>query len=241
MIVLTTPILQIDNLICGYHGQPVIKGISLKIARGSVVSLVGPNGHGKTTLLRAISGLIKVNEGSIRFKGETINNLPANQIVSKGIVHIPQGDLIFSEMTVQENLLMGAYLPSAYSERNERMDHVNQLFPKLKERADQIASGLSGGERRMLGVGRGLMSNSDLILIDEPSLGLAPVIIDNIYDVIKSLKAEGRTLLIVEETASRVTEFAETIYLLDDGHFVWEGPGEDLMKDDVLIKTYLGG
>ena len=238
---MTTPILEIDSLICGYDGQAVIKDISLALQRGSVVGLVGPNGHGKTTLLRAISGLIKINSGSIRFRGEVVNGKDANQIVGKGLVHIPQGDLVFKEMTVEENLLMGAYLPDAYSRREERLSYVHRLFPKLKERASQIASGLSGGERRMLGVGRALMSTSELLLIDEPSLGLAPIIIEQIYEVIKALRTEGRTLLVVEENASRLVDIADRIYLLDDGHIVWNGEGEDLMNNDVLMNTYLGG
>lgn len=238
---MTIPILEIDSLICGYDGQAVIKDISLALQRGSVVGLVGPNGHGKTTLLRAISGLIKINSGSIRFKGEVVNGKDANQIVGMGIVHIPQGDLVFKEMTVEENLLMGAYLPDAHARREERLSYVHRLFPILKERATQIASGLSGGERRMLGVGRALMSTSDLLLIDEPSLGLAPIIIDQIYEVIKALRTEGRTLLIVEENASRLMDIADRIYLLDDGHIAWDGLGEDLMNNDVLMNTYLGG
>lgn len=238
---MTTAILEIDNLICGYDGQAVIKGISMSLQPGSVVGLVGPNGHGKTTLLRAISGLVQLSSGSIRFKGEPVSRMEANQIVGKGIVHIPQGDLVFSEMTVEENLLMGAYLPDAHARREERLNYVHGLFPKLKERATQIASGLSGGERRMLGVGRALMSTSELLLIDEPSLGLAPIIIDHIYEVIKALKTEGRTLLVVEENASRLVDIAERIYLLDDGHIIWDGQGEDLLNDEVLMSTYLGG
>ena len=238
---MTTPILEIENLVCGYDGQAVIKNISISLQRGSVIGLVGPNGHGKTTLLRAISGLIKINSGSIRFRGEVVNGKDANQIVGKGIVHIPQGDLVFREMTVEENLLMGAYLPDAHVKREERLSYVHRLFPKLKERATQIASGLSGGERRMLGVGRALMSTSELLLIDEPSLGLAPIIIDQIYDVIKALRTEGRTLLVVEENASRLVDVADRIYLLDDGHIVWNGEGDDLMNNDVLMTTYLGG
>jgi branched-chain amino acid transport system ATP-binding protein len=238
---MTTLVLEIDKLICGYDGQAVIKDISLSLQRGSVVGLVGPNGHGKTTLLRAISGVIKLSSGSIRFRGEVINGKDADQIVGKGIVHIPQGDLVFREMTVEENLLMGAYLPDAHARREERLNYVHGLFPKLKERATQIASGLSGGERRMLGVGRALMSTSELLLIDEPSLGLAPILIDQIYEVIKALKTEGRTLLVVEENASRLMDLVDRIYLLDDGHIVWDGQGEDMMNNDVLMNTYLGG
>ena len=235
------PLLKLDNIQCGYSGQQVIKGVSINIPRGSVLGLVGPNGHGKTTILRAISGLIKLNGGNIHFNGITLGGLSANSIVEMGIAHIPQGDLVFSEMTVRENLLMGAYLPAAYVNRHERLNYVHGLFPILKERASQMASGLSGGERRMLGVGRGLMIESELVMFDEPSLGLAPIIIDHIYDVIRSLKAKGRTVMIVEENASRLLDLADEILLLDDGQIVWRGQGEELMNDDVLMRTYLGG
>ena len=235
------PIFRIDNLTCGYDGQAVIKGVSLEVQAGSVVGLVGPNGHGKSTLLRAISGLINIIEGSISLQGEPIHGLSADKIVEKGVIHIPQGDLVFTEMTIQENLLMGAYLPDAHSHRLERLAYVHELFPRLQERENQVASSLSGGERRMLGVGRALMSTGEILLIDEPSLGLAPIIIDQIYDVIKSLKKEGRTLLIVEENASRLMDLSDKICLLDDGHFVWEGEAKNLMDNDVLMETYLGG
>lgn len=238
---MNAPVLEVENLVCGYDGQAVIKDISFVLQSGSVIGLVGPNGHGKTTLLRAISGLIKISSGCVRFKGEVVSGKDANQIVEKGIVSIPQGDLIFTEMTVQENLLMGGYLPVAYARRKDRLNYVHGLFPKLKERATQIASGLSGGERRMLGVGRALMSTSELLLIDEPSLGLSPVIIDQIYDVIESLRVEGRTLLIVEENASRLMDLVDRIYVLDNGHIVWDGQGRDLMENNVLMNTYLGG
>jgi len=232
---MTETLLKLTDVRCGYDGQAIIKGVSADIPRGSVLGLVGPNGHGKTTLLRAISGILKLESGSIEFNGDRISGLSADQIVSKGISQIPQGDLIFSEMTVQENLLMGAYLPSAYATRVAKLDYVQNLFPKLAER------NLSGGERRMLCLGRGLMSHNRFLMIDEPSLGLAPIIIDQIYDVIRALKAEGCTLIIVEENASRLMDLADEIFLLDDGHVVWQGQGEDLLNDDVLMKTYLGG
>ncbi len=233
--------LKLDNIRCGYDGQDVIKGVSMDIARGSVLGLVGPNGHGKTTILRAISGLIKLRDGRISLGGETISGSSADRIVASGIAHTPQGDLVFPEMTINENLLMGAYLPRAHAHRKERLRYVHELFPRLKERSNQIASGLSGGERRMLGVGRSLMTDSEVLMMDEPSLGLAPLIIDQIYDVIRSLKSEGRTLIIVEENVSRLTDLADEIHLLDDGHVIWRGNGEELVSDDVLMRTYLGG
>ena len=234
-------LVKLEDVRCGYDGQEIIKGVSFEIPQGHVFGLVGPNGHGKTTILRAISGLIKLRSGSVYFGGDLISSLSADQIVKKGISHIPQGDLIFSEMTVRENLLMGAYLPSAYDVRGKQIEYVYGLFPILNERKNQIASCLSGGERRMLGVGRGLMTNSEFLMIDEPSLGLAPIVIDQIYRVIQKLKAEGRTLIVVEENASRLMDLVDDIHLLDDGNVVWNGRGEDLVNDEVLMKTYLGG
>ena len=233
--------LTLKNICCGYSGVDVIKGISFDIPRGAVIGFVGPNGHGKTTILRAISGLIRLRSGSIKLRGETISNLSADRVVARGVAHMPQGDLVFPQMSVRENLLMGAYLPAAHADSAKQLEYVYSLFPKLSERAEQLASGLSGGERRMLGIGRGLMIKSDLIMIDEPSLGLAPLIIEHIYDVIRALKAEGRTLIVVEENVSRLTDLADELHLLDDGHIVWSGGGEELMGDDVLMKTYLGG
>ena len=233
--------LTLKNICCGYNSVDVIKGVSIDIPRGAVVGLVGPNGHGKTTLLRAISGLVRLRSGSIKLRGETISELSADRVVARGVAHMPQGDLVFPQMSVRENLLMGAYLPAARADSAKQLEYVHNLFPKLSERTEQLASGLSGGERRMLGIGRGLMTKSDLIMIDEPSLGLAPLMIEHIYDVIRALKAEGRTLIVVEENVSRLTDLADELHLLDDGHIVWHGSGADLMSDDVLMKTYLGG
>jgi branched-chain amino acid transport system ATP-binding protein len=233
--------LSLKNIYCGYNGIDVIKGVSIDIPRGAVIGLVGPNGHGKTTILRAISGLVRLRSGSIQLRSETISNLSADRVVAMGVAHMPQGDLVFPQMSVRENLLMGAYLPAARAASVKQLDYVLSLFPKLSERAEQLASGLSGGERRMLGIGRGLMTKSDLIMIDEPSLGLAPLMIEHIYEVIRALKAEGRTLIVVEENVSRLTDLADELHLLDNGHFVWSGGGADLMCDDVLMKTYLGG
>ncbi len=233
--------LTLKNICCGYNGIDVIKDVSIDVPRGAVVGLVGPNGHGKTTILRAISGLIRLRSGSIKLRDETISDLSADRVVARGVAHMPQGDLVFPQMSVRENLLMGAYLPAAHADSAKQLEYVHSLFPKLRERGEQLASGLSGGERRMLGIGRGLMTKSDLIMIDEPSLGLAPLMIEHIYDVIRALKAEGRTLIVVEENVSRLTDLADELHLLDDGHIVWHGSGADLMSDDVLMKTYLGG
>ena len=234
-------LLKIDGISAGYHGQDVLRGLSLTVAEGNLVAIVGPNGHGKSTLLRAISGLLRLTGGSIQLGERRLDRLRPDQIVAAGVVQVPQGDLLFPEMTVLENLQMGAYLPAASARMAERLDEVYTLLPKLKERRHQVASTLSGGERRMVGIGRGLMADARLLLLDEPSLGLAPIIIDQIYDVITTLKRSGRTILLVEESATRVADKADRIHLLDNGRFVWEGAGSELMSRPEILATYLGG
>jgi branched-chain amino acid transport system ATP-binding protein len=233
-------LLKIDGISAGYHGQDVLRGLSLTVAEGNLVAIVGPNGHGKSTLLRAISGLLRLTGGSIQLGERRLDRLRPDQIVAAGVVQVPQGDLLFPEMTVLENLQMGAYLPAASACMAERLDEVYTLLPKLKERRHQVASTLSGGERRMVGIGRGLMADARLLLLDEPSLGLAPIIIDQIYDVITTLKRSGRTILLVEESATRVADKADRIHLLDHGEFVWSGAGAELMARPEILATYLG-
>ena len=238
---MTTPLLEVKNVETGYGGQKVLRGISLEVPAGSMVTLIGPNGHGKTTLMRSISGLLRLWSGDILLQGEKINGRRAHQIVEQGVVHIPQGDMLFSEMSVYDNLMMGAYPSSAYAVAGERMQTVFKLLPRLEERRDQIASTLSGGERRMLSIGRGLMANGKLLLIDEPSLGLAPLAIDMIYGVITDLKRQGIAILLVEENASRVIGVADKVYLLDDGKIVWCGSTSEMEENQDILETYLGG
>ena len=235
------PLLELDHVTAGYHGQAVLRDISLAIADGTVVTIIGPNGHGKSTLLRTISGLVQPMSGEVRFDGQSLRGRKVHDIVALGVVHIPQGDLIFPDMTVRDNLLMGAYLPDAHAEAATRIAEIFSLLPKLEERQNQIARTLSGGERRMLGIGRGLMTGGRILLVDEPSLGLAPIVIDQIYAVITRLKEEGRTILLVEENVSRVSEIAESIHLLDNGSFVWQGAPEELQLHQEILETYLGG
>ena len=234
-------LLQIDGVQAGYGAHLVLRGLALRLAQGEMAALIGPNGHGKTTLLRCISGLVRQRAGSIIFDGQRIDGLRPDEVVAAGVVHVPQGDMLFSEMTVLENLMMGAYLPQAARHQAERLEQVYALLPKLRERSGQIASTLSGGERRMVGIGRGLMAGARLLMLDEPSLGLAPIVIDQIYEVIAGLRDAGHTVLIVEENASRIAEFADRLHLLDNGEFAWVGSGQDLMSQPEILATYLGG
>ncbi len=237
----TMPLLEVEGLTSGYHRQAVLRDLTFDVNQGSAVGIIGPNGHGKTTLLRTISGLIPLMSGDIRLEGNSLKGAKPEKIVEQGVVHIPQGDHVFSEMSVRHNLNMGAYLPSAHAELEQRLQIVFEIFPRLKERQAQTANTLSGGERRMLALGRGLMTGGKILLIDEPSLGLSPIAVDLIYEVIRQLKAEGRTILIVEENISRIVDFVDHIYLVDNGKFVWDGNPEELTKRDEILQTYLGG
>ncbi len=238
---MTGPLLELVNVRAGYQGRAVLHDISLTIPEAAFITIIGPNGHGKSTLLRCVSGLVELTGGSIAFDGVPLGNLRVDQIVGLGIVHIPQGDMMYPDMTVRDNLLMGAYLPSVSAEADRRLEEIGRLFPRLAERRDQIASTLSGGERRMLSLGRGLMTGGRLLMIDEPSLGLAPVVVDQIYEVIADFKRQKRTILLVEENASRVMELADRIFLVDNGQIVWQGAPDELMSHNEIVETYLGG
>lgn len=234
------PVLELRGLRSGYDGIEVLRGVSLSIAAGETVTVVGPNGHGKSTMLRTISGLVPLRQGEIRLDGKPIGP-HVHLTAARGIAHVPQGDLLFPGMTVHENLLMGAYLCPDSAEIARRLDEVHSLLPKLADRRSQLVSTLSGGERRMVGIGRGLMMGARILMIDEPSLGLAPLVIEQIYEVIVRLGQSGRTILLVEENPARVADFTDRMYLLDNGEFVWSGAPAELLASDELITAYLGG
>lgn len=232
--------LEIRGLHAGYAGSEVLHGIDLRVGAGEGVVVLGPNGHGKTTLLRAITGLLPARSGEVLFAGQDITRWRPDVIVAAGVIHIPQGDLLFPEMTVRENLLMGAYYGPTWAGRKARLSRVYELFPWLENRAGQLARTLSGGERRMLALGRGLMAQAKILLIDEPSLGLAPLATQQIYASIRTIKEGGMPLLLADENANHVNGLADRVYLLETGMLVREGPAEQLLKDEALLESYLG-
>lgn len=235
-----TNLLNIESVTAGYFGRPVLSDVTLPIEAGSLVLLLGPNGHGKTTLLRCISGLLPLTQGTIRYGGEDISGCPVEQLVGLGLIHIPQGDLLFPDMTIEENLQMGAYLVRSKRVVEERLANVYELIPKLKVLRQQAANSLSGGERRMLAIGRGLMAEARLILVDEPSLGLAPIVIDQVYELLSDLKTRGMTILLVEENASRALDLADHIHLLDNGRITWRGKASQMLASQEMSEAYLG-
>ena len=230
--------LKIDNLKVNYGGIEAVKGISFDVEEGSIVTLIGANGAGKSTTLRTIAGLVSARSGNVTFMGENITGKPAHQIVSKGITLVPEGRRVFPDLTVLENLKIGAYL------RNDNLDEdirwVYNLFPRLEERSWQAAGTLSGGEQQMLAVGRALMSRPKLMMMDEPSLGLAPLVVKGIFDIIKEINKQGVTILLIEQNANMALHTADMGYVLETGRITLSGPGKELLKDEAVKKAYLG-
>lgn len=232
--------LEVRNLRAAYGETRVLEGVDLSVRGGELVVVIGPNGHGKTTLLRTISGLVPATAGEITFDGERIDGDRPERIAMRGLVHIPQGDLPFVDMSVEENLVLGAFPREAWRSRREQLERVYAIFPPLAERRTHRARTLSGGERRMLALGRGLMRDAKLLMVDEPSLGLAPVIVNEVYRHIEQIVATGMTLLLVEENFSHVQTFDARVLLLESGRVVREGSVADLLADEIVLATYLG-
>ena len=234
-------LLEIDDLVVSYGRIEALHGISLKVDAGEIVTLIGANGAGKTTTMKAISGLLPAGRGKVTFDGEDITNLRADRRVVKGISQAPEGRGIFPGMTVMENLQMGAYTRSKRgAERQTDLDRVLGLFPRLAERRTQIAGTMSGGEQQMLTIGRALMSHPRVLLLDEPSMGLAPMLIRQIFSIIKEINSQGTTVLVVEQNAQQALLVAHRAYILETGSVVKEGPGQELLGDPAIKAAYLG-
>ncbi len=232
--------LQVNNLEVSYGMIKAIKGISFEVHQGEVISLIGANGAGKTTTLHTISGLIAPDSGSIIFKGQDISKMPAHKLVSTGMAHVPEGRRVFANLTVYENLMMGAFTRKNKTEIAETLANVYARFPRLEERKKQLAGTLSGGEQQMLAMGRALMSKPDIILLDEPSMGLSPILVSEIFDIIKAISSSGTTVLLVEQNAKKALSISDRAYVLETGNISLEGRAEDLLNDDKVKKAYLG-
>ena len=232
--------LEIHDLEVNYGIIRAIKGISFEVNQGEVVALVGANGAGKTTILDAISGLIPAKKGSILFDGQELTKIPAHKIVSMGMAHVPEGRRIFQQLTVYENLKLGAFTRKDKTEIADSLEYVYSRFPRLEERKSQIAGTLSGGEQQMLAMGRALMSKPRIILMDEPSMGLSPLLVSAIFDIIKVIREGGTTVLLVEQNARKALSVADRAYVLETGNITLSGPASDLLNDESVKKAYLG-
>ncbi len=234
-------LLEFKNIVAAYGNITALKDITFHVEEGQVVSLIGANGAGKTSTMRTITGLLKPLEGQVYFNGEDITGLPAHQLVSKGISLVPEGRQIIEGLTVYENLEMGAYQRKDKDEIREDIDRIYSIFPILKDRKDQLGGTLSGGQQQMLAIGRSLMSQPKLLLLDEPSMGLAPLIVKEIFEIVKRINAQGTTVLLVEQNAKKALEVAHYAYVLETGSMVLEGPANEMMNNPRVKEAYLGG
>ena len=232
--------LEIKDLEVYYGVIQAIKGISFEVNKGEVIALIGANGAGKTTILHTITGLLSPKKGSVMYEGTDITKIPAHKIVSLGMAHVPEGRRVFADLSVYENLKMGAYTRKDKNEVEETLERVYERFPRLKERKNQMAGTLSGGEQQMLAMGRALMSKPKIILMDEPSMGLSPILVNEIFDIIQEVAKSGTTVLLVEQNAKKAVSIADRAYVLETGKIVLEGKAEDLLNDDSIKKAYLG-
>ncbi len=237
---MSTPILSVENIKVRYSGLPVLQGVSLSVNPGETVCVVGANGAGKSTLLRAVMGKQPVFEGTIRFMGKEIQHLPTEAIVRLGIVYIPEEKMLFGPLSVEQNLRLGAYIIDHSTQIEKNLSFIFTLFPRLEERRRQATSTLSGGEQQMVAIGRGLMSNPKILMLDEPSLGLSPILVDEVLGTVRQLKKEGITILLVEQNVREALDLSDRGYVLQTGRMVAEGSGRELMESDVFRKAFLG-
>jgi ABC-type branched-subunit amino acid transport system ATPase component len=233
-------LLEVKNLNAGYGFLQILRDVSLSVDLGEYVALVGPNGAGKSTTLKTIAGLLRPMSGEIRFKGESISGLPGNKVARKGIAYVSEAMNLFVNMTVQENLFMGAYTLSDKKLRKDRLDFVYGLFPRLVERKNQLAGTMSGGERKMLAIGRGLMSNPELLLVDEPSFGLAPQLTESVFESLNALKKRGVTIMLVEQNVTKTLAVTDRGYVIENGRIELEGPSKELACNAHVRKVFLG-
>lgn len=232
--------LEVKDLEVYYGVIQAIKGVSFEVNQGEVIALIGANGAGKTTILHTVTGLLSPKKGQVFFEGKDITKVPAHKIVSMGMAHVPEGRRVFAELSVYENLKMGAYTRKDKSEIEESLENVYRRFPRLEERKNQMAGTLSGGEQQMLAMGRALMSKPKIILMDEPSMGLSPILVNEIFDIIRAVSESGTTVLLVEQNAKKALAIADRAYVLETGKIVLEGNAKDLLEDDSIKKAYLG-
>ncbi len=233
------PLLKVDNIEVYYGMIKALKGVSFEVNKGEVVALIGANGAGKTTILHTVTGLLKPKTGTIHYNDNDITKTPAHKIVTMGMAHVPEGRRIFSQLSVLDNIKLGAYTRKDKDEIEQTLNYVYERFPRLKERKNQIAGTLSGGEQQMLAMGRALMSKPDFILMDEPSMGLSPLLVSEIFDIIKAINDNGTTVLLVEQNAKKALSIADRAYVLETGSIVLSGDAKELMNDESVKKAYL--
>ena len=233
------PLLKVDNIEVYYGMIKALKGVSFEVNKGEIVALIGANGAGKTTILHTVTGLLKPKTGKILFNDQDITKTPAHKIVSMGMAHVPEGRRIFQQLSVIDNIKLGAFTRKDKDEIEETLNYVYKRFPRLKERKHQIAGTLSGGEQQMLAMGRALMSKPDFVLMDEPSMGLSPLLVSEIFDIIKAINDNGTTVLLVEQNAKKALSIADRAYVLETGNIVLSGDAKDLMNDESVKKAYL--
>lgn len=232
--------LEVKDLEVYYGMIQAIKGISFEVNKGEVIALIGANGAGKTTTLHTITGLLSPKKGSVMFEGKDITKIPAHKIVSMGMAHVPEGRRVFADLSVYENLKLGAYTRKDKENLNKDLESIYERFPRLAERKNQSAGTLSGGEQQMLAMGRALMSKPSIILMDEPSMGLSPILVNEIFDIIESISKSGTTVLLVEQNAKKALSIADRAYVLETGKIVTSGKANELLEDDSIKKAYLG-